>query len=210
MKKHHVIIALFIASFAHSVFADENNLGTCVYPAGLNKSINMTAYHQCVSKINQCPKNGPYLDGTCVKKQVEQDASCQELSQLAQHLNVSADLIYLQQEARFTVIDAVFPADGGHLYALLSPDGCLIDTVVDPRDLNASIKKEYANKDFYLEAKDKPAYIHQSNGNQQFTADIIVKNQCRACEVIGTAKVAFTYTKNGKWIKTELLSFTKS
>ncbi len=210
MKMHKMMIALIIAGFSSAMMADENNLGACVYPDVLSHGINLTAYQQCVTKITRCPKNGVFLDGTCVNKMTEQEASCQQLGEIAKEINVSADFLHLQQQDGFTIIDALFPADGGHLYALLSPHGCLIDTVVDPRDLNPTVKKQYATKDFFLEAKDKPNYLLKPNGTQQFTIDILVKNQCRACELIGTAKIAFDFSKDGKWMKTEMLSFAKN
>src|SRR5580700_4785319 len=103
MKMHKMMITLIIAGFVSSAFADENNLGTCVYPDGMSHGINMTAYQQCISKMTQCPKNGVFLDGTCVNKMTAQEASCQQLGEIAKEINVSADLLHLQQQAGFTI-----------------------------------------------------------------------------------------------------------
>ncbi len=211
MKKYILLTALAIISFSSAVFADpEINLGTCSYPDTLSHGIDITAYKQCLAKFNQCPKNGPYLDVKCVKTVLAKDSTCHQLDQLAEQINASADFIQVQKQAGFSIIDVTYPADGGHQYSLLSPSGCLIDTVVDPRDLDSKLKQQYAKNDFYLEAINKPSFTQKPDGTQSFVIEIEAKNQCRACTVFGTAKIAFNFSKEGKWKTTELLSFTKS
>lgn len=205
------LIGFSCAALAVPADADEPiNLGKCSYLDDFKQGFDKSAYQACVTKINQCTKNGPYLDETCVQKTMNGEANCQQLNILAKEINASPEFIQAEQQAHFTILDVTFPADGGHEYAILSPQGCLIDTVVDPRDLSPAIKKKYAKNDFYLEAKKKPVYKQLPDSTHQFTVQIQAKNQCRACAVIGTAKIAFNFSKTGEWKKTELLSFLKS
>jgi hypothetical protein len=212
IKKYHGMAVLFtMAGLSSFAIADEPvNLGDCAYPDALKHGFDMAAYQRCVSKMTQCPTNGPFHDGACIQKNMDKEPSCHQLGLLSKLINASPELIYAQQQAGFTVFDVLFPADGGHLYSLLSPQGCLIDTLVDPRDLSSTVRDQYAKNNFFLEATDKPSYSRQADSSQRFTIDIQAKNQCRGCEVIGRAKIAFDFSKESKWKKTELLSFIKS
>lgn len=211
MLKNHIKMAAVILTLFSSINAlAADNLGECTYPKGLKNGLNMASYESCVAKINSCPKNGPYLDGSCAQQTAEKEATCKELNQLAEQMSASPELVHVKNVAGFSVIDMSFPADNGHQYAILSPKGCFIDTVIDPRDMSETVQSEFAKNDFYLEAKDAPHYLAKEDGSKQFTIDILAKNQCRACEVIGTATFAFNFSKNGTWSKTELVLFEKN
>lgn len=208
MMKRNALIAIISFTVVSTAIAD-GNLGTCAYPEGLKNGINLSAYEQCISQFVSCPKNGPFLDGKCVQEKVDANSSCKELSELAKQVNASADLITLKNLNGFTSVEVSFPGDGGQQYYILSPSGCLIDTVIDPRDLSPELKQKYANSDFFLETHSPLNHVVFPNKTNRFTIELQVKKQCRACEVIGLANIAFDFAQDGMWLNTQLFSFTE-
>lgn len=202
MSKIRILTLLAGIALSGTLFA--KNIGTCNYP--LEEKLNYNTYQTCMTKLNTCPKDGVGYNENCIKKTANQTASCHQLKKLASYLNVNPDMINIKSQGNMHIINVSFMADGGHSYYLISPTGCLIDTNVDPRYLSNKLKKEYYKKDFFVEAIGEPSYT-TTNGIQRFTANIAAKNQCRACEVIGTATVNFDFSSNGKWLKTSLVEF---
>jgi hypothetical protein len=203
LKKLFILSALVFSNFSYA-----ENLGTCTFPKALKNGINYSDYQQCKTSLNTCPKHGAFIDDNCLKEKSQQ-AFCQQLVDVAKQLETSAEMLSFDKQENFTILHVTYPADGGNQYYLLSPKNCLINTLVDPRDLDASVKTKYAKKDFYLEVIDEPKFSTIANSNKQFTISVEARDQCRACKVIGTGNVAFTFTGNGEWVSTKLLSFTK-
>ncbi len=189
--------------------AAHKNLGTCSYPKGLNVGLNEKDYEDCSDKMNACPKTATLEDKSCVSEVVKKEKSCKQLVKIAQLINVDPNMISIKQKSHFSMINVSFAADGGHTYYILSPRGCLINTMVDPRDINSGIKKRYSKMDLYIDNNGEPSYTNK-RGIQRFSAAIQAKKQCRACDVIANAQINFDFNKDGKWLRTTLNQFKTS
>jgi hypothetical protein len=178
---------------------------SCKLVPTLAQGFNMDSYEACRAKIAACPKRGPYIDTVCVRKVMANESACNSLMHLASSLQVAPNAISVQQKGNLDLLDIRFLADGGHLYYILNPKGCLIATNVDPRSLSARIKQQYAKANFYVEAH-KPEYSHTQD-LQRFKTNLALKNQCRACALLGSAQVNFDFNAEGDWVKTSLIHF---
>lgn len=205
MRLKYLLMISALMSF--SAFAINKNNGNCNFIHGLSSALNMQNYQQCSDKINSCPKvNKLTFDKACVSKVIRTEKACQQLDKIAHYLAVSPDQIVAQKKGNMVLLDISFSADGGQQYYILSPNGCLIATNVDPRKLRKDLMKQYAQSDFYIDNHGEPRYTND-NGIQRFTADIDAKKQCRACEVVATAEINFDFNKNGTWVKTSVSQF---
>jgi hypothetical protein len=175
----------------------------------LKQGFHLNDYTNCQSLIHQCPKQGLLPDQACVKQVIEKHQSCYQLKALSAAINGDPATISAEPMAKFTIIDQVFIADGQHSYYLISPQGCLVNTNIDPRVLSPSLKKQYKNTEFMHVNWDKPTSQNHPNGSQSFIATLKVTDTCLACKVIGWAKIRFDFAKNGILIKTSLESFRK-
>lgn len=178
-----------------------NDLTGCVYPAGLAPGINMKAYQLCSKQLNTCQKEGAFLNKDCVKKVMTIQA-CTQLQKIADHVQISPEMLSLKQYGSYKVVALNYPADGGQGYYIVSPQGCFVNTNIDPRSLDAKLKQKYSNTEFFTEAS---APIYKQHG--RFVSQIQVKKVCRACELIGTAQVLFDFSKSGKQMNASLLKF---
>jgi len=210
MLKHKMLLLAVLLGVSVNVNATpaSKNTGKCQFIRGLTMGLNTKTYQECSDKLNACPKNNQLtFSNECVSKTIRQEKSCQQLDKLAKFIRVSPGQITATPKGNMSLIDVYFSADGGHLYYILSPKGCLISTNVDPRDISQSVKKQFAQADFYIDAHGEPTYSTQNNGVQRFTAAIDAKKQCRACPVVATAEINFDFAKNGTWLKTTLGQF---
>lgn len=185
-----------------SANAMANSLAGCKFPAGLTPGISMKFYQLCAKKINSCPKAGAFLNKDCVKKIMSTTAACTQLQKIADHVQVSPEMLKLKQYGSYKVLTLNFAADGGHSYYIVTPQGCFVNTNVDPRSLNAQLKQKYADFEFFTEANPP---VYKKNG--RFISVIEVKKTCRACEKIGNAKVLFDFSKNGTKLDASLIKF---
>lgn len=196
MLKQSLSIIVLLAS----THAMANNLTGCSYPAGLTPGISMKAYQRCHAKLNACPKDGAYLNKDCIKKVMTAE-TCTQLQKIADHVQMSPEMLSLKQYGKYKVVALNFAADGGHGYYIVSPTGCFVNTNVDPRALDAKLKQKYQDIEFFTEAS---APVYQKNG--RFISTIVVKKVCRACETIGSAKVLFDFNDSKKMMAS-LVSF---
>lgn len=175
----------------------------------LRQGFNWDNYENCQKLIHQCPRKGLFPDISCVMQVAKESPVCSQFRILSEVLGGDPSVITAEAKGPFAVVDHAFAADGQHGYYILSPQGCILDTNVDPFNLNAALKEHYEHVQVVIVNWDKPQFESLSDGTQSFTVLLKVTKNCLACEVIGWAKIRFDFTKDGEFIKTNILSFNR-
>jgi hypothetical protein len=198
------ILGLLIAPALASADPDKQ----CVNYAFLKNGFNMQAYQACDAQLKKCPHEHGIPDNACVKKAAEATPDCQQLSKLSKKVDGTLGLLTAEAVAKkFVILTQQYPADGQHNYYIVSPLGYLVKTNIDPRSIDADLKKRYSTEDFYTKTYGDIETKTASNGAPHFTVPLQITKTCSACEVIGLAKVQFNFSSKGKPKKTKLVSF---
>jgi hypothetical protein len=181
----------------------------CVNYAFLKNGFNMQAYQVCDAQLKKCPnEHGMIPAEACVKKVIETTPDCQQLNKLSQKVHGTLGLLTAAAAGKkFVIITQHYPADGQHSYYIISPLGYIVTTNIDPRSIDADLKKRYSTADFYTKTSGDIETGTASNGSMHFTVPLQVTKTCSACEVIGLAKVQFNFSSKGKPNKAKLVSF---
>ena len=196
------MIALCLCSFP--VFAET----ICQTLPPAIQSITQENTLTCENIIKTCPKKGPYYEENCVAEKIKKEPLCEHLGALADYLSVSPSQLSLLSYPLQQLITVHYPADGQDHYYLLSAQGCLIDTALDPRTLDPAIKKQYANQSWMISNTQAPLLQKLNTGNTLFDIPLNITDHCLACQVIGTAHIGLTFTPAGTLFSSQLLSFT--
>jgi len=195
-------------TFILCVVGSTNTYAECKPLPFMQTGFNMANYQLCQSLVSQCPKQGPVLNQACVDEAFKKNKACEQLKNLTETLHGNVSSISVEQLGKLALIENTFVADGQHNYYVLSSDACLIDTNTDPFNLNPALKEQYKHMELVFVNWSKPTFQSQPNGTQSVTSLLKVTKNCRACEIIGWAKIRFDFNKAGKYINTKLLSFT--
>ena len=173
---------------------------------------NMHNYRQCIRLIKKCPREekGRFLNQTCVNRVLNTEAMCYQYKSLLQLLDMPSIMITLKKLGMFAIVKIHFIADGQDWYQIITPEGKLIDTKIDPRDLSKFFAKKYAGRSFIVVNWSAPIYhLYHYRGVRSITVILRVTEGYRAGPVVGWARVKFDFTKDGKLLKVILLDFGK-
>lgn len=199
------ILAIVVLFFPALAIAQ--HYATCNPVPLLQQGFNIDHYQKCTALIRQCPKTGPIVNQSCVNQVTANNAVCNQLKSLADHLKTSVDSLSAKKIANFTIITQLFVADGQEQYFILTPNACLIDTVIDPRKLDNNIAKQYKSNSFLIMNSGVPRYQVNRDGSKTFITLLKVTKGCRACPVIGWATIHSNFTADGSLKDTTLESF---
>ncbi|NNM58479.1 MAG: hypothetical protein HKM04_01525 [Legionellales bacterium] len=169
----------------------------------------MSDYNACKAGIEQCPKTGPYYDNSCVSKTVEQNASCQSVSSIAKAVNASITQLGFSPINAYNIVTVTYSADGQVQNYILSPKGCLVDTVIDPRKLSPDLKNKYRGKELIVVNTQPPIGKKNADGSETFTVLLRVTTDCVACTTLGWATISFTFDLHGNLVNTTLKRFSQ-
>lgn len=173
----------------------------------LKRGFYMNDYKICQESLKQCPLNGDMPDLACIDAIAKNNRACHQLDKLSKVINGNPSTLSAVSAGRFAIIDQILPADGQHSFYIISPRGCLVETNIDPRELDRSLLRKYRRKDLMTVNWESPKRHINTDGSQSFTALLKITDTCVACEVIGWAKIRFDFDKKGELIQTELESF---
>ncbi|QLH42640.1 MAG: hypothetical protein HWD59_07915 [Coxiellaceae bacterium] len=204
---HHWLKLCWLILFSTAALADTNQL--CKPTPFLNPGFDFKAFAQCQKFINKCPHMGAIVNETCVNKQVKKQSVCSQAQQLAKTLNVSVSQLTATQVNQLTQFTVVFPADGQQQFYLLTPEHCVIDTVIDPRKLDSNLAKQYKDKSFMMTTWGKPQYHTNADGSQSVDILLKITDQCVACPTLGWATLEFTTAKDGSFLQARLKNFSE-
>lgn len=173
------------------------------YYSFLSQGFNFHNYQQCNKLILSCPGDA-FPDADCVEKILQTKEVCQQFAKLTGV--VGDQFITVKQFGKFSLIIQTFFGDGQNSYYILS-NGYLIKIYVDPRDLDASLKKKYKNTAFFIVNWGEPRYQKNTDGSKNFLAKFFINDGCLACPSIAFATIEFRFSKIGDYLGPKLKSF---
>ncbi|EKD72286.1 MAG: hypothetical protein ACD_45C00716G0003 [uncultured bacterium] len=178
----------------------------CKTLPSISKGFNFIHYQQCYRLLHRCPTqpNNPLLDETCVTNIIKKNQFCTQLRDLSRLLETDPDYITVHMYTRkFAIMSVLSPADGDETYYILTPQNCVMQTIIDPQNLDVSLKKRYKNKKsyFYTQSNGKPKLQINANGNITIRVPIKVTKECRACSTLLEGMIQYNFTKEGTLIK---------
>lgn len=189
------------------VFSIASPAESCKKLDFLSSGFNLQNAQQCSTLIRRCPPTGPVLDQACVEQVIKENPSCQQLNALAHELNADVASLTVEQIGKIMLVDQLYVADGKHSYYLISSEGCLVKTIIDPRELSVPLKRKYKHKEFMISNTNKPVATLQANGSQSVSVILKITDTCLACDVIGYAKTKFEFSKKGEFVKMKVVGF---
>lgn len=188
------LVSLFISSMALAKV-------TCQTLPNEFKNFSLTDFQACLTLIQQCPKTGFVYDSNCIQQKTRTNKVCAVTQILTDKLQTRADQLSVLPISHFVILTVTFPADGQLKYYLLSPKACLIDTVVDPRSLDSNSFP--ANLNLIVTNASFPIYQHQTDGNDVFTVQLQIQQDCLACKILGKEQIKFIFDGQGNFITAE-------
>lgn len=197
LKKISFLLLLF------SVIAKADIQSHQQYYPFLSKGFNIHNYQLCKKFIQSCPVD-IFPEPSCVEKIFQTKQVCQQFAKLTDV--IGTQFITVKQIAKFFLITQTFPGDGQNSYYLLSK-GYLIDTSIDPRNLDLNLGKKYKKNSFFIVNWDEPHYQKNKQGSQSFLAQLRITEGCLACPSIAIAEIEFQFNKKGDYLFTKLKSF---
>ena len=197
------IIALFLPLLAMAKTSKQYSF--------LEHGFNIPNYKLCLALLHHnCPTHGMLPQNSCVNQVLAKQQTCAQFRKLATLAGMPAAAVHVSPLGKFALLRIAFLADGQNWYQIITPNGHLINTQVDPRTLSKSLAKKYQKTHFMILNWNEPKYRIYKNGNQTITAELKIKNSCVACPVIGTATIEFNFSKDSLLQKTSLAKYTQS
>jgi len=176
----------------------------------LKNGVNFPHYRKCKLLLHKCPVDGRFPKASCTNRVLLNNKVCTQYQLLLRLLAMPASTVRLQKIANLVLLKISFPADGQDRYKLITPQGNVINTNIDPRKLDKALAIKYNGVSFLLVNERKPSYIRHHDGTQSVTVVFDVNNTCLACETIGVAKIQFRFHKDGTFQKPpKLISFSE-
>lgn len=176
----------------------------------LKPSFMINNAEKCQLLLSKCPLQNGSPDPLCIKKTINANKICYQLNMLAKFIHASPFFIKLQAINNFILVDQKFIADNQDSYYLITPRNCLINTKVDPRNLNAELEKQYKNTAFVIMNWSKPEISITKEGVYQVSSTLKINKACLACGTVGFAEIHFYFSAQGKLSHVSLVRFSKN
>ena len=175
----------------------------------LNSMFNLSGFKQCQSLVSRCPSQGPLPNKECESKILETRKVCQQGRALVHALMSRTTLLSMTNFDPYYLVAQYYIGDGKTGYSILTPKGCLVSTLVNPKKVSTSLAKQYRNTSFGIMNLGKPSLKHEPNEPLIFSVPLRITDTCLACRVIGDAVLNFEFTEQGKLAKITLASFSR-
>ena len=170
-------------------FAIAANLNDiCNSQTFLKSGLNVKQFQQCQEHIQNCPKMGPLPVLACVNKVVATLAVCKQTQLLAAKLQNSAAAFKAREYGKLILITETFVADGNKQYFIVTPQGCLINTVYS---------KKYAVAPNLINNVSPPSYQQFDRNRMGFNVPLVVTKGCLSCPVVANTVTKFQFDTNG-------------
>lgn len=177
------LCALFLVEAALADTATGSNW--CMNPHNLLPKWDMAGYQACQQQIQQCPKQGNFIQADCVSKLSQQASMCRPLNQVAEILQTSMDTVTAEKFSLLTLFTQHFGADGQQRYYVLTPAGCLIDPLIDTQTASKILGRADEGKDLMIVTSGAADYQVQPEGSARLVVHFKVNKGCLACETLG-------------------------
>lgn len=207
LKSRHTLWVYFIILLTIPIFAIAS-VG-CDPTHMLQSNFSMTHYKTCRSLIKQCPIRGPLPDIDCVNKKVADNKTCSQLQQLADMTQGMIAAITVEKNNHLLLVDQFYPGDGQHHYYFVANKRCLLDTHIDPRKLDKTIKDNYKNKNFMIVNWNKPIYHSYAGGRETYNYTLRITENCVACALVGFARYQMDFNHQGSLTQISLKQFKR-
>lgn len=201
MKKYCSALLALCLLFSSSIFATPF----------LFTDFKIDDYKKCQELITQCPNKGPFPESSCVEKIIDGTSLCQQAKQLSDRLNMQIPAITALALSNYIIFKVAHLENKQYQYYILSPQGRLINTLIDPRALNRPIARKYHDKSFIIVTQTEPRQKILKNGAQSFIVSIQVQNTCdsnNSCPTIGNALISFSFNARGGFASVKLLTWS--
>lgn len=164
-------------------------------------------YKQCKQAIEGCPIQGVIPEQSCVKRILNARDECKQFAATADVLKMPASAISAKQFDAFTVIDEIFYADGQHQYYIITPQGCMVNTNIDPRSVDTEFANKYNNMELMTVNSNPPSYQANPDGSHEFIVQLRMTAGCLACQLIGDAAVKYVFPRQSTQYQVSLEKF---
>lgn len=179
-----------------SLFANgKNNCGPHNF---LFTDFDLEAFSACQTRVKQCPTTGPVPSQDCEKQIYQTDIRCKQSSIIAKKFATPLPYIEALPHSAYVVFKKTFLADGQEQYYILTPAGCLIDTVIDPRKLDSIFSSEHKKETLIIMNDKAPEFQTLPDGTERFVVFLKINRNCKACDEIAKVSVNFDFNKKGK------------
>lgn len=176
----------------------------------LKDGFNMQAYQHCKSQFKTCHSKAGVPNLKCVDEKIKQTPACQQLSALSSALDASPATISANSiDGGYTIINQNFIADGQNNYYIVSPQACMLNTIVDPRTLHPQLQTQFENFNFVITNTSMPIAVTPNATAKEFIVTLKVAKGCLACETLGYAIIKYTFDRDGHFKSSFLKSFTE-
>lgn len=182
---------------------------TCKKYSFLSGGFNIDNYKTCRALIQKCPTNGVLPETVCVNRVIVNNKVCNQFRSLAKALEMPVSVITVRKKSNYRIVNVTYIADGQHQYYLISPKGCMINTKIDPREIDKALAEKYKDTKFLVVNWRQPIYKKTADG-VTFLVPLRITDTCLACKVIGFATIKYKFDKKGNFLKASLDKFKSS
>jgi hypothetical protein len=205
MKKY--ILFLTIIFPMHSLFAMHTNTSCS---RSLSRPLNLDQFQQCQALIKKvCPPNPVIPNLKCTQPLLKQNRICHQGQSLANLLMGDISTLQVKQYNNFFIVNNYTIADGQNNYSIITPRGCILNTVIDVRHYDATLMKKYKTAKFLTLNDGEPkVFVNKKKQMISVTVPLKINDTCVACATMGYATVGFYFTNAGDLTQRKVLTFT--
>ncbi len=185
-----------------------------VLPA-LAGGINLPDYYACLQLKNHCVAQHDTTDLesqiSCIQQRYSTESVCRQTQIVEAQTGVLPELKAIHKVAAVTWFTVHYPADGIDNYYLLDSTGRLLslassqNPLLGQNPLYRQFMRAYPNGVLQSMvgtsvAKTPTALRTQADGSSQWVfTQLLKKNDCVACEVVGAADIVYYFNKMGQY-----------
>lgn len=197
--------------FGNNVIAEENsNIPSYLHKYDfLSTGFDMKSYQQCKTLIaNSCPSKSPIPD--CAKELVKKQ-SCLQLNQLSKAISSEMPFIsVMKTQGKVLLVSQSFIADGQTEYSIITSTNQLLDTNINPLELDASLKQKYQKTSLLPVHSGEPKIKFSKSKHQQIIIfPMKAHENCLACKIAMSYDLQFTFNQEGKFNSVSIRNIQK-
>lgn len=207
MKVYILAVSLVIlgASYSVAIGAEELNIANAIYSESSvwhpkDDNIEFSAWQSCAN-------------AQCIIQHLKGAGANQEVIGFVNALDGDGYLTSFSENGKVDVGEVAFPrrANTNSAYILLNGIPPIVSTELsDPLDISkkpnyAKIKRDFPNVTLWGSSASLQSSKVRPNGGQRFVFSYNLLNGCHACEIAGSADIAFDFDAQGKFKGVSLL-----
>ncbi len=165
-----------------------------------------------------CDKGAPARFGECFVAQMKKAGAPEPALAFARRTGNQGYLRDFRNTGKVDVAHAEYPfrANQNQVCFLVNGDPSMIDVddpqwitraMLEANPVYADLLKRFPKLAMFPGTRfgaTAPAGANLKSGGQRFDLDFLLRDGCRACTTVGSAKVAFDFDVNGKFVETQV------